>query len=122
MRCAQEVDEALVSGSVGAFQMPQIDKCRWFVEQHPVGNAVAQRVRYEFYVLCKAGCGIAIGPASSIFQSLRKVPVLERNKRAYSRLKQRIDQSVVIIDSLGARGTGAGRLNARPGNRKAVAV
>src|SRR5208282_6588325 len=118
----QEVEEALPSGSVGAFEIAPVGESHELVEQHPVGNTVAQSTRCEFCVIGEARSCVASRPASGIFESLRQIPVVEGDKRTDSGFEQGIDETAVIIDPLGIRWTGAGGLKARPGNRKPVAV
>ena len=81
-----------------------------------------KRARHDFDVVSKTRGHIAIGPASGIFQGLRQVPVIERNKWTDSGFQQGIDDAAVAVDAFGIRRTGPGGLNARPGNREAVAV
>ena len=122
MRSAQEVEEAFAPRSMRAFQITQIDNGGGFVEQHPIGNAVAERARDNVHVVSKTRSRIAIGPAPGIFQGLRQIPVVERYKRADSRFQQGINEAAVVIDAFEIRRAGPGGLNARPGNREAVTV
>ena len=122
VRCAEVVENAGAAGSVCAFEIAQVDEGRWFVEQHPVGDAIAQRARHQFDVVGEAGRRIAIGPASGIFERLRQVPVIERDQRADVGFEQGIHETAVVIDAFGIRRTAPVRLNSRPGNREAVAV
>ena len=48
--------------------------------------------------------------------------MVHRAPRPDASLKKRIDEAAIVIDSLPIRGAGAGRLNARPGNGKTVAL
>jgi len=59
--------------------------------------------RCKLHVIGKARGCIAIGPASSIFQNLWQVPVVERNKRADFGFQQGIDEATVIIDAFRIR-------------------
>ncbi len=122
MRRAQEIEKAFASGSVRAFEITLVGEGQGFVEEHPIGNAVAQRARDDLYVVGKARSRIAIRPASGIFQSLRQIPVVERDKGTDSGFQQRIDEAAVVVDAFGICQAGPGGLNARPGNREAVAV
>ena len=122
MRSAQEVEEALAPGCVGAFEIAPVGESQGLVEQHPIGNAIAESAGGEPGIISEAGSCVASGPASGIFESLGQVPVIEGDKRTDSGFEQGIDEAVVIIDPLGIRGTGAGGLKPRPGNRKPVAV
>ncbi len=122
MRSAQEVEKAFASGSVRAFEITQVGEGGGFVEQHPIGNAVAESACDSINVVSKARRRIAIGPAAGIFERLRQVPVIEGDEGANSGFQQGIDEAAVVINAFGIGRSGPGGLNARPGNRKAIAV
>src|SRR5579864_7228459 len=100
---AQKIEQALASGSVRAFEVAEIDKAGRFVEEHPVGDTVAQRLRDQLHVVGEAGGSVAVGPSSGVFQSLRQIPVIERDQRANAVLEQGIDEAAVVVDAFGIR-------------------
>ena len=111
-----------MAGSVNSLEVAMVGEGCRFVEEHPIGNSVTQSLRDDLGVVGEAGRGIAIGPASGIFESLRQVPMVERDKRADTGFEQDIDEAAVEIDAFCVCRAGARRLDPRPGNRKAVAV
>ena len=122
MRGSEKIEQALASGSVRAFEMAEIYKRIRLVEKNPVGNTVTERLSDELHVVGEPARGVTIGPASGVFERLRQIPVIKRDQRPDARFKQRVNQPAVVIHSLGIRRAGTGGLNARPGNRKPVAV
>ena len=101
---------------------PRLDERGRLVEQHPVRDAIAQRLRGQLHVVGEARGSITIRPSPGIFQRLRQVPVIERDKRPDVRLEQRVNESAVVVDPFGIHRAGARRLNARPGKRETVAI
>src|ERR1700722_7277097 len=65
---------------------------------------------------------IAIRPTPAIFERLRQIPVVDGAEWTYSSSKQGVDQPAVMIQTFAVWRTGAGRLNARPGDGEAVAL
>ena len=122
VRGAQEIDQALASRRMHAFQIAKICNGRRLVEQYPIRNAIAQHSDNLFDVVGKTRCRIAIRPSAGIFQGLRQVPVIERDQRTDFRFQKCIDDAAVIIGALGIYRSRSRRLNARPGNREAITV
>src|ERR1700677_1807281 len=119
---AQEVEETLASGSERAFKISPVGEGRGFVEQRPIGNPVTQSLCNELRIIGKAGGGVAIWPAASVFQGLGQVPVVERDKRTNSRLQQGVNETAVIIYPIGVSCAGTAGLDAGPGDRESVTV
>ncbi len=92
------------------------------VEGDPGGDAVAQAVGDEGGVLGEAVGGVAVQPAAGVFEGLREVPVEEGGEGGDAGGEQGVDEAVVEGESGGVGGTGAGGLDAGPGDGEAVAV
>ena len=73
-------------------------------------------------VLGEAVDGVAVEPAAVVLERLRQVPVVERDHRLHAVGEQRVDQPVVERQALLVGRTATGRLDARPGDREAVAA
>ena len=114
MRGAQEVQYALSAGRHRSFQVAQVDKRGRLVEQDPIVHAITQSPRHELYVIAIAAHEIAIGPASSVFERLRHVPMIKRHQRPELRFQQCVHKLAVVVDSLGVRCAGTARLNSGP--------
>ena len=99
MRGAQKIEQALVAGSMHAFEVATESEYRRLVEQHPIGDAVAQGAGNDFDIVAEAGGGIAVRPASGVFESLRQVPVIERDEGTNSCFEQGVDESAVIVEA-----------------------
>ena len=90
------------------------------VERSPRSDSITQ-------VLCEnaSEIGIVTGkitirPASTIFECLRKVPVINRAKRANAGFQYGVNEATVKVDALLIDETRACRLNACPRSREAV--
>src|SRR5216683_7736458 len=90
------------------------------VERSPGSDSIAE-------VLCEnAGkIGIVTGkitirPASTIFECLRKIPVINRAKRSNAGFQHGVSQAAVKVDALWIDGTCARGLDSRPCSREAV--
>src|ERR1700722_9635947 len=105
-----------------ALEISAVGKHRGLVEKHPIRNSVAQRLRDHLHVVRITARSVTIRPSAGVAQSLRQVPVKQRDEWANVRLKQRIDNSAVIFNPFRIRGTNSRGLNTWPGNRKTVAV
>src|SRR5579862_8961332 len=93
VRSAKKIENALVSGSVPAFEITAESEYRRLIEEHPVGDTVAQSLRHQLHIIGKARRHVTIRPSAGISESLRQVPVVKRYKRPDMRLKQRIDDA-----------------------------
>src|ERR1700678_575828 len=99
MRGAEKIQQALVAGSVDAFQVTTESEYRRLVEQHPVGDAVAQGAGDDFDIVAEARGRVAVRPASGVFEGLRQVPVIEREEGPDFRFEQGVDETAVIVEA-----------------------
>ena len=118
---AQERVEIAAPGRVDPDEISEQREDRRLVEDHPVRDAIAERADHDLGVVREAARRVALGPAAAVFERLRQVPVVERRERADPRLEQAVDEAPVVVEPLRVRAAGAFRLDARPGDREAVA-
>src|SRR5258708_5048185 len=118
----QKIQHTVAPRCMYAFQIAQVSESGGLIEQHPVGDAVAKRPSHELHIVREAASGIAIGPAPGIFESLRQIPMIKRDEGSNSCLLQGIDQPAVVVHAFSISRAGTRWLNARPGNREAIAV
>jgi hypothetical protein len=91
-----------------------------FVENAPVGDAVAESANDNFGVVREARGEIPIGPAAGVFQFLREIPMVERAERTDFCFEERVAEALVVVEALGIRSASASSLDARPRNRETV--
>ncbi len=91
------------------------------VEHDPVADAVAERAHDDPCVLREAIGRLARGPAARVLERLGQVPVVERHEGPDARGEQSVDHSAVVVEALRVRGALTRGLDARPGDREAVA-
>ncbi len=120
VRGAHAVGKILARRRVNAPRVAEKREDPGFVENAPVGDAVAEGANDDFGVLREARGEIAIGPAACVFQFLRQIPMVERAERADFRCEERVGEPLVIVEAFGIGRTGASSLDARPGNRETV--
>jgi hypothetical protein len=82
----------------------------------------AEAVGDDRRVLGEPLCGVALAPAAGILQRLRQVPVVERGDRLDAAIEQALGEPPVERQPLGVRRPAAVWLDARPGDREAVAL
>jgi len=70
------------SGSVRAVEISLAGKRSGLVEENPILHAIPECASDECRVVGETSRDVAIGPTASIFESLRKIPVIERHERA----------------------------------------
>src|SRR5690606_4835567 len=75
----------------------------------------------ELRVVGETPGGVAVRPAARVLERLRQVPVVERREGADAGLEQGVGEPAVVVEPLRIRGAAPGRLDARPGDREAVA-
>ena len=71
-------------------------------------------------VLGEAGDDVAVRPAARVLERLRQVPVEEGEPRLDPPLEQPVDEPVVELQALEVRRTGAGGLDAWPGDAEPI--
>ena len=114
MRGAKKIDNTLTSRRKFALQITSVGEGGGLVEEHPVGNAIAQSAPHPFRVIGKARSGIAIGPTALIFEGLRQIPMVKRDEWPDPGFQQRVHDAAVIIDAFRVHSSGARRLDSRP--------
>jgi hypothetical protein len=92
------------------------------VERSPHVDAVAETFCEDSREVGEVASKVAVGPAAAIFESLRKIPMIDGAEGTNARFEQRVGQATVIIEALLIDCAGAGWLNARPGSREAIAL
>jgi hypothetical protein len=93
-----------------------------FVENDPLADAIAQRLRHRARILGETFRRIAIGPAAVVLERLRQVPVIQRDDGANARFEHRIGDALVVIQSPGVHASAARGLDSRPCNRVTIAL
>src|SRR5215208_1160314 len=90
------------------------------VDREPRPDPIAERVEADRAELAEAVGRFAGEPAPLVLECLRQVPVIERRARLNATLEQCVDQPVVERHSSRIRPAAAARLDARPGDGKAI--
>src|SRR5262249_13153184 len=122
VRGAQEGVRLAPAGRVDAHQVAARREDVRLVEDHPVRHAVAERPHHQLAELSEAARQVAIRPAARVLERLRQVPMVERGEGPDARLEQPVDQAAVVVEPGPVRRAASVRLDARPGDREAVAV
>ena len=91
------------------------------IQRRPNLNPVAEDAVDLHCVVTETFCGVAAGPPPLILKRLRQIPVVEGQPRLDVRPEQLVDKARIELDALPVA-VHAIRLNARPRNRKAVAL
>ncbi len=99
VRGAEKIQQALVTGCMDAFQVATECEYGRLVEQHPVGDAVAQGAGDDFDIVAETRGSITVRPTTGVFEGLRQVPVIERDEGADFRFEQGVDETAVIVDA-----------------------
>jgi hypothetical protein len=79
-------------------------------------------LRQDAGLVSKIRGKVAIGPAAPVFQRLWQVPVVQRAEGPNTRIKYPVNQTAVMVNALLIDCAPTRRLNARPGDRKTVAL
>ena len=88
----------------------------------PDRDSITEMLGENAGIVCEVVGEIPVWPASTIFERLRKIPVIHRAPRPDAGLKQGIDEAAVVIQPFHVWGAGPGGLNAWPRDRKALAL
>ena len=110
------------AGGVNAGAVAQPGEDVGLVENAPGVDLVAERLDQDVGVVGEVSGGVAIGPATLVFERLRQVPVIHGDQRANVGLVQLFEHALVVVEALGIGGAGAVGLNARPTDGEAIAV
>src|ERR1700739_3191146 len=108
--------------SMHAAAIAQKSKNPRFVEDAPVGNAIAQGAGDDLTIIREPSNQVAVGPSPHIFQGLRQIPVIQGGKRPDIGFVERVGDAFVIVQSLWIGLAGTVCLNARPGNGEAITL
>ena len=122
MRCFEEVGEVGAAWSKCPYAIPHVSDRPRHVERRPGGDAVSEMLGEDPRVVGVIAGQIAIGPSSLVFQRLRQIPVVDGAKRTEALLEHGVEELAVVIDAFHVWRAGSGRLDARPGDGKAVAL
>src|SRR5260370_22507532 len=102
--------------------MAQTSIDRWLVQHDPMFNAVAQMGRGSRCVIGEPSANITIGKAAVLLKRLRQIPMEKRCEGDNSRAKNLIGQTIVKIETRGARLAPSVRSDPRPRNRKTIGL
>jgi len=122
VRGAHALGEIAARGSMNAPRIAEKGEDPRFVEETPVRDAVAECANGKVGVIAEARGEIAIGPAAGPFQFLREIPVIERAEWTDFCFEECVGEAFVVIEAFRIGRTSAIGLDARPGDRKTVAV
>jgi len=112
--------DVLDAGSVSTGTVAQPRRAPGLVQRDPTFDRVAEGSRHEVHVLTESLGGVAYAPATFIFDRLRKVPVIERQRRLNVARQQSVDESTVEVQSGLIGGTLAVGLHPGPSDREPV--
>ena len=112
----------LIAGRVCAGGIAEADAALRLIQREIVCDAATEVFCHHAGIFGKGLGGIRIEPAALILQSLRQIPVIERDIRLNACSQQRIDKAAVPRKALDVHRAGAARDNARPGNRETVGL
>src|SRR5260370_22397005 len=85
-------------------------------------DAMAEGADNDLGVFGEASGEITSGPATSIFESLRKIPVVERAKRADFLFEERVSNPLIVVETFRIGLAGAIRLHAGPADGETIAI
>src|SRR5215469_2847873 len=91
------------------------------VENAPGIDAIPEMLNDKVGVVDEVSGGVAIGPATFIFERLGKIPVVNGHERADAGLVQLVENALVVIEAFGIGGARSVGLNARPTDGEAIA-
>jgi hypothetical protein len=92
-----------------------------FVENAPMRDAVPEGADGDVNVISEARGEIAMGPATSLFQFLGEIPMIEGAEWADFGFEERIGEMLVVVEAFRIGCAAAIGLDARPGNGETVA-
>ena len=118
----QTGQRVLPAGRVSAIPIAHMREGLGFVEQAPVPDPIAQLTDDRGAVVREAPGHVALRPSTGVFEGLRQVPMVERDKRPDPGLEEAVDQALVVVEACRARRPCAGRHHPRPADRKTVAL
>ena len=118
----EAVEEQRLAGGVGAHAVAEDRGDVGLVDRDPVLDAVGEPLAHDGGVLGEPVDGVAVEPAAVVLERLRQVPVVERDHRLLAVLEEGVDEAVVERQPLLVGRPAPGRLDARPGDREAVAA
>ena len=81
------------AGRVDSEQVPQDREAPRLVHDHPMLDAIAERISANDGVIAEDFSQVAIGPSALVFEHLRQVPMVERDPRLNVVLEHRVDDA-----------------------------
>src|ERR1019366_9135459 len=79
-----------------------------------VDDLVTERLHQDIGVIGKVSRGVAVGPATLVFERLRHLPMIHGDEGMDVGFVQLLENALVMVESLGIGGAGSIGLNARP--------
>ena len=118
----ESLEATRLTGCVDADRVPEEGRDDRLVDRHPHRDPVGQPSGDESGVVAQALGGLAGHPAPLRLEGRRQVPVVERGEGSDPRLAQGVDRPVVEVEADRVGRAVTRRLDARPGDRKAVGI
>jgi hypothetical protein len=92
----------------------------WFVDRDPPIDSIAQPICHDPRVRCERQRRVARRPPTSILESLRQIPVIQRHPRLDPALEEPVHQPVVEVETGWVHRTVPTRQHPRPGDRESI--
>jgi hypothetical protein len=122
VRDAQRGRPVAHAGGLRALDMAEDGHDPRLVVGDPGADRVAELARHVLGVLGEALRRRALGPAATVLERLRQVPVVERGDRLDPPLAQPLGQPAVEVDASPVERSLPVRLHARPSDREAIGL
>ena len=122
MCCFQKIAEACSARGKSACSIAHEGYRPRHVKGCPDRDSITEMLGENACIVREVAGEIPVWPASTIFECLRKVPVVHGAPRPDAGLEKSIDEAAIVIQTLHVRGPRPDRLNAWPGNGKTVAL